>query len=268
MKTLPFFKFDAESWLTGKIQVLPVDEIGIFINLAARIWKAGGALKNDRFLPRLLGTSRERFDAAMQDFTELEIITETEDGFLRIKFLDDQLEERRSFIRKCSAGGRKGKKATQEQPQSDLQGTSSNLEAPQEQPPSNKKEERREEKEERRKEMGYSAPAPACDANAAEIIGEELAGDFRRWLTVWRDTHGGGRDMPIYQQEAQLRMLHSLPAEIRQEAIECATRGAWRAIHDIRQPRQGERASAATERQTGTLTEEPKFSNNERGKRR
>ena len=143
MKTLPFFKFDAESWLTGKIQVLPVDKIGIFINLAARIWKAGGSLKNDRFLPRLLGASSDQFDAAMQDFLELEIITET-DGFLRIKFLDNQLAERAAFISKCAEGGRKGKKTTPEQPASDPQGTSNTPAATPEAPASNKKEERRE----------------------------------------------------------------------------------------------------------------------------
>jgi hypothetical protein len=260
MKTLPFFKFDAESWLTGKIQVLPVDHIGVFINLAARIWKAGGALKNDRFLPRLLGASREQFDAAMLDFKELDIIREA-DGMLRIKFIDEQLAERAAFIGKCAEGGRKGKRRTPEQPSSDLQGTLTNPGVTPEQPASNKKEEIREKKEERENN------APAQEADAETIIGKKLAADFRRWLSVWRDTHGAGRDMPVYQQEAQLRMLHSLPVEIRKEAIESAIRGSWKAIHDIRQPRQGERSNAATARQTGTLTEEPKFNSNERGKR-
>lgn len=265
MKTLPFFKFDAESWLTGKIQVLPVDEIGIFINLAARIWKAGGSLKNDRFLPRLLGASREQFDDAMKDFLELEIIAEV-DGMLRIKFLDDQLEARRAFIGKCAEGGRKGKKRTPEQPASNLQGNLTNPGATPEQPRSNKKEDIREEKEESREES--INPAPAQEADAETIIGKKLAADFRRWLSVWRDTHGAGRDMPVYQQEAQLRMLYSLPEAIRKEAIESAIRGAWKAIHDIRQPRQGERSNAATARQTGTLTEAPEFNSNERGKRK
>lgn len=260
MKTLPFFKFDAESWLTGKIQVLPVDEIGIFINLAARIWKAGGALKNDRFLPRLLGASSEQFDAAMQDFRELDIVTEA-DGFLRIKFLDDQLEARRAFIGKCAEGGRKGKKRTPEAPASNLQGTLTNPGDTPEQPASNKREESRDKKEDIREEN-------TAHADAEAILGKELVGDFRRWLSVWRDTHGAGRDMPAIQQEAQLRMLYSLPAGTRKEAIEAATRGAWRAIHDIRQPRQGERSNAATARQTGTLTEAPEFNSNERGKRK
>jgi uncharacterized protein YdaU (DUF1376 family) len=263
VKNLPFFKFDAESWLSGRIQYIPVEEIGIYINLVARIWKAGGELRNDRFLPRILGASREQFDAAMQDFLELEIITET-DGMLRIKFLDEQLNERAAFISKCAEGGRKGKKRTPETPASDPQGTSNPPTDTPEQPASNKKEERREQKEESREEIN-NAPAPAADAEA--VLGPELAGAFKRWLYVWRESHGNGRDMPVFQQEAQLRILCSLPEKIRKDAIERAIRGSWKAIHDIRQPRQAERSTAATTRQTGTLTEEPQYSNNERGKR-
>jgi len=263
VKTLPFFKFDAESWLTGKIQVLPVDEIGIFINLAARIWKAGGSLKNDRFLPRLLGASRDQFDAAMQDFLELEIITET-DGFLRIKFLDNQLEERAAFISKCAEGGRKGKKRTPEAPGSNLQGTSNDPAATPEAPASNKKEERREKKED--KESVNNAPAPV---DIDKALGKDLADGFRRWLNVWQQTHGDGRPMPVYTQEAQLARLLGLPEEIRRGAVASAISGCWKQIQDIRHasPAAAEAAAKRT-RQTGTPTAEPKYSNNERGAKR
>ena len=104
MKDLPYFKFDAESWLTGKIQLLPVEEIGIFVNLMARIWKAGGTLKNDRFLPRMLGTDKEQFATAITDFLDLEIIEEV-DGYISIKFITEQLADRAAFIERCSKGG-------------------------------------------------------------------------------------------------------------------------------------------------------------------
>lgn len=259
MKTLPFFKFDAESWLTGKVQVLTVDEIGIFINLAARIWKAGGSLKNDRFLPRLLGASREQFDAAMQDFLELEIITET-DGLLRIKFLDNQLEERAAFISKCAKGGRKGKKTTTEQPLSTLEDTP-------EQPASNKKEERREQKEDKERENN-NAPTPE-PVDFDKVLGENLAHGFRCWLNVWQDMHGDGRPMPIYTQEAQLARLLALPEDIRHETLKRAIGGCWKQIQDIRHdsPAAAEAAAKRT-RQTGKLAEEPKYSNTERGAKR
>jgi len=261
MKTLPFFKFDAESWLTGKVQSLPVDEIGIFINLAARIWKEGGALKNARFLPRLLGATREQFDAAMQDFLELEIIEEV-DGFLRIKFLDDQLAERRAFISKCAEGGRKGKKATTEQPASNLQGTFNDPAVTPEQPASNKKEERRKKIEEREN----NAPAPV---DFDKVLGKGLAQGFRRWLGVWQEMHGNGQPMPVYTQEAQIARLLGLPEDIRHDAVSRAISGCWKQIQDIRHASPAAAAAAATRtRQTGTLTEAPEYTNNERGAKR
>lgn len=266
VKTLPFFKFDAESWLTGKVQVLTVDEIGIFINLAARIWKAGGALRNDRFLPRLLGASREQFDAAMQDFLELDIITET-DGFLRIKFLDNQLEERAAFISKCAKGGRKGRKSHAEQPTSDLKGNSNTPEETPEQPASNKKEERREQKEDKERESN-NAPAPE-PVDFDKVLGENLAHGFRCWLKVWQEMHGDGQPMPVYTQEAQLARLLALPEDIRHDAVKRAISGCWKQIQDIRHasPAAAEAAAKRT-RQTGTLNTEPKYSNNERGAKR
>lgn len=263
MKNLPYFKFDAESWLSGRIQYIPVEEIGIYINLVARIWKSGGELRNDRFLPRILGASREQFDAAMRDFLELDIITETDDGMLRIKFIDDQLAERQAFIERCSNGGRKSqevRKATPEQPSSDLQGNSTDLEHTPETPSTNKN--KSEIREDKNKKESENNNAPALKA-----LGPELAGDFRRFLDLWRDTHGGGREMPFYRQEAQIRLLLGLPEEIRAEAIESAIRGGWKAIHDIRLPRNGEGAAGpANGRKTGTLTEEPIYKSNERGK--
>ena len=216
MNKLPFFKFDAESWLTGKIQILPVDEIGIYINLMARIWKAGGELKNDRFLPKLLGAKKEQFESAMRDFLELGIVSEN-NGMLRIKFIDDQLEARAEFIAKCAAGGR-------------------------------------------RRQASKQNVVVVTDNDLKQMLGD-LSGDFKRWLNVWKDAHGGGKDMPIYQQEAQIRMIISLPENIRQEAIERAIRGGWKAIHDIRE----KRYSGVNNKQTGTLTETPTYSANERG---
>ena len=260
MKYLPYFKFDAESWLTGKVQLLPVDEIGIYINLISRIWKAGGSLKNDRFLPRLLGATKEQFNNAMQDFIELDIITINDDNEIHIKFIDDQIAERAVFISKCSAGGKnKASKATLKGTNSNVQGTSTNLEVTPNVPLSNKI------IEEKKREEKSINNAPVYDDDTIKVLGAELAQDFLRWLSVWRDTHGNGQEMPVFQKEAQLRLLYSLPVEVRKQALESAIRGAWKALHDIRQPRQNERATVV--RQTGVLNEQPVFSNNERGKK-
>ena len=39
--SLPFFKLDADAWLTGKTQLLSMEEKGTLIDLLCRIWKEG-----------------------------------------------------------------------------------------------------------------------------------------------------------------------------------------------------------------------------------
>lgn len=75
------------------------------------------------------------------------------------------------------------------------------------------------------------APACACEGDAEKILGPELAEDFKRFLYVWKDTHGHGREMNFVQQEAQLRTLVTIPEDKRKDAIERAIRGGWKAIH-------------------------------------
>lgn len=251
MKNLPYFKFDAESWLTGKIQLLPVEEIGIFVNLMARIWKAGGSLKNDRFLPRMLGTDKEHFTAAFNDFVELEIIEEI-DGYIHIKFITAQLADRAAFIDRCAAAGRKGREATPKQPPS-------NPEATPEVGGSNKNEKIEE------KNKNEIKGNPLSPANLERVLGLDNAADFKRWLTVWRDTNGDGKDMTEIQQENNLRLLVSLPDIIRATVLDKAIRGAWYALHDIRDG--NGKAPPSNGKQTGTLHNEPQYSNNERGRK-
>lgn len=276
MKYLPYFKFDAESWLTGKIQLLPVDEIGIYINLISRLWKASGSLKNDRFLPRLLGASQEQFDKAIADFLELDIITINDDNEIHIKFIDEQLAERAVFLSKCSAGGKnKASKATLKGTStnvkgnlSNVQGSSTNLEVTLKGTNSNPLvliEEKKE--EEKRKENIREDINNGTQDIAVQILGTELALDFQRWLGLWRDTHGNGRDMLLSMQEAQLKLLYTLPKDVAKQTLEKAIRGNWKALHDIRQPRQGETINNAKNRLTGVLNDAPVFGANERGRK-
>lgn len=103
-KKLPYFKFDAESWLSGKIQLLPVTEIGIFINLAARIWQNGGNVKCSPILARMVGTTPQDFTSALEIFKEYELIYLDGDS-IRIKFIDEQLAARASCLEANRRGG-------------------------------------------------------------------------------------------------------------------------------------------------------------------
>ena len=113
-KALPIFKFDADEWLTGKIQLLSAQEKGIFIDLVARIWKENGALKNTEVLPRLVRVPKATLAKSLDAFIQLGIMVE-KDGFLSVKFVDAQLEARREYAEKQRVFGRmrgKRKKGT------------------------------------------------------------------------------------------------------------------------------------------------------------
>lgn len=174
MAKLPFFKFDAESWLTGKVQVLNVGQIGIYANLMARVWRDGGSVENSRFLPRMLGCTEEQWQEALTDFLELGIVYEDDAKCLKIKFLDEQITAHGEFIAKCSEAGRsKGRRKVEAgYPEGTLKVPSTSDEGT----PKHKKEERRKEKEDireeiEREETGAYAPdarphdnAPSCVA--------------------------------------------------------------------------------------------------------
>lgn len=106
-KQLPFFKFDTDSWLTGKIQLLTATEKGIFIDLIARIWHENGQLKNDEILHRLLRVEKATLSDALQAFFDLGIMKE-KDGILCVKFIDDQIKTHNEFIEKQREFGAKG----------------------------------------------------------------------------------------------------------------------------------------------------------------
>lgn len=116
MANLPFFKFDAAAWLTGKVQLLTPLEKGIFIDLLARIWHENGKLKNTEFLHRQIRCEKVELYEAIKTFVELSIMEEN-DGVLSVKFLSEQLSERdayRETRRACGAKGGRPKKVAKD----------------------------------------------------------------------------------------------------------------------------------------------------------
>lgn len=119
---MPFFKFDTDSWLTGKIQLLTATEKGIFIDLVSRIWKENGFLKNDEILHRLIRVEKGTLSEALQAFFDLGIMTE-KDGFLSVKFIDEQISDIENYKKKQSEFGSKGgrpKKGTKANKKEDI----------------------------------------------------------------------------------------------------------------------------------------------------
>ena len=112
-----FFKFESSSWLTGKIQLLTLQEKGLYIELVARIWHNRGSIRNDFILSRMLKIGNNELQKYLETFKTLDIISEN-DGILSIKFITEQLqntEEQRTRLSSYGAiGGRKrrSRKAT------------------------------------------------------------------------------------------------------------------------------------------------------------
>ena len=107
-KSLPFFKFDADAWLTGKTQLLSAQEKGTLIDLLCRIWKEeNGVIANDEFLHRLLRVDKATLSNALATLSDLKIVCE-KDGVLSVNFLSEQLAERKEYLEKMSAFGKKG----------------------------------------------------------------------------------------------------------------------------------------------------------------
>lgn len=113
-KSLPFFKFDADAWLTGKAQILSAQEKGIFIDMVAIAWKENGIIRNDDFLHRALRIQKGTLSKAKATLLSAGLITE-KDGSFVVNLVEKQLKTINSYILKQrefgKLGGRK-KKAT------------------------------------------------------------------------------------------------------------------------------------------------------------
>ena len=266
MSSMSFFKFSPESWLTGKIQLLSTEEKGIFIELAARIWQAGGSIEYTPLLHRVLRVEKGSLCNALASFVELDIV-QISDGIVRMKFITEQISAVKEYSAKQSECGKLGGRPRKEKgcEKGSLYDPSENKGCEKgslENKKGTKAYKDKDKDKDKERNIIQREKSPAL-VDATKIIGEDLAEAFRRWLTVWSAHHGGGKDMPPYQQEANLKVLYDLPEGIRKEAIERAIRGAWRAIHDIREPMPGARGSIRNS--ASVLSKEQVYSKSERG---
>jgi hypothetical protein len=91
---LPYFKFMVDKWLAGDIQACEMKTQGVFMNLVALMWRDGGVYSK----PIAVLCSRCRLPLAelekeLDMLKELGVIYVDDDGYLRVKFVDEQLGE-------------------------------------------------------------------------------------------------------------------------------------------------------------------------------
>ena len=109
-RRLPYFKFYANEWLTGRISAAPLEAQAVFINLAAYSCKLGGPVPDTEYLPRFLRFDEGTFKVGTTYLLDNDILErETVDGnpVFVVKFVAEQLKEMEEFIKKCSIAGKK-----------------------------------------------------------------------------------------------------------------------------------------------------------------
>lgn len=102
----PWFKFIANEWLSGSIQLLSPEEKGTFIDLVSLIWKEEGSIQLSKTLARKLRLDYATACDRIESYCELEIVVK-EDDILSIKFIDEQLNELDEISAKNSRNAKK-----------------------------------------------------------------------------------------------------------------------------------------------------------------
>ena len=106
-KELPWFKFYADEWLTGHITL--EDELlqGVFITVCAYYWKLDGNL-NIHILKRRY---RHIANDIWRELIDKNFLKMSSENQISIKFLDEQIKNRKKQSKINSANGRRGGQA-------------------------------------------------------------------------------------------------------------------------------------------------------------
>lgn len=103
-KELPYFKFEPAEWLAGRILLEPLDVQGAYIYICSIYWQK---LANAKQKDILLRVGKQIYDLLV----EKEFIYQKSEGFIGIKWLDEQLKERERISKKRALSGKEGGKA-------------------------------------------------------------------------------------------------------------------------------------------------------------
>jgi hypothetical protein len=102
-KNFPFFKFIVSEWMTGDIVFEPFNVQGLFINICALYWQRDGSLTIEDI------KKRYKNPPELTELSERFIVVT--DGFISIKFLDEQLIDAGHISKVNSLNGKKGAEA-------------------------------------------------------------------------------------------------------------------------------------------------------------
>ena len=104
MKELPYFKFYPNQWITGSIMFMDLDVQGAFMKICCYYWS------------KECNVSRDQIKSLVPDHWNKLIdsqLLKIDNNNIKIKWLDEQYEERKEAHVKRVNAGRKGGKTTQ-----------------------------------------------------------------------------------------------------------------------------------------------------------
>lgn len=104
MKELPYFKFYPNQWITGSIMFMDLDVQGAFMKICCYYWS------------KECNVSRDQIELLIPDHCSKLIdsqLLKIHNDKIKIKWLDEQYEERKEAHVKRVNAGRKGGKTTQ-----------------------------------------------------------------------------------------------------------------------------------------------------------
>lgn len=102
-KSLPYFKFYSSEWNDGDITMLNMNDQGLFINICSLYWSKECRVK--------LAFIQSRFPSyyeGLNTLIENNLIENLDDGYLKIRFLDEQLGSRDGRSSTSKTNGAKG----------------------------------------------------------------------------------------------------------------------------------------------------------------
>lgn len=102
-RQLPYFQFEPGQWENGNIQMCSFEDKGLFIDLCSIYWQRLGVLPFKLAVQKLCGGNATAFDSLIDCS-----IFEVSEGFVRIEFLDEQLNNFENESARNSKNARDG----------------------------------------------------------------------------------------------------------------------------------------------------------------
>ena len=107
-KELPFFMFEPSEWMFGRIQRQPDEIKAMFIDLICKYWH--------KRCEMLFRDARLDFGDGIDNLVDSEIVTVDDEGYVRINFLDEQMEQIGEKSKKNSLAGRRSAELRAQRP--------------------------------------------------------------------------------------------------------------------------------------------------------